>query len=418
MTKLLAIALSLTALLGALPVNSAVRPEAAPVASMDLMASVTARSHPDAVPAGEAPAAAADFAVRLLQAGMSGEENTLLSPLSVLCALSMTANGADGDTRSQMEAVLGMPVEELNTALRSWSAALPAEETCRLELANAIWFTDDPRFTVSQDFLQTNADWYGAGAYRSPFDQGTCGEINAWVQEHTGGMIDGILDSIPADAVMYLVNALAFDGQWAKTYEAHQLREGQFTAADGRVLPAELMWSVEKRFLQDEKAVGFVKPYEGGRYGFAALLPEEGVSLTDYAASLTGKKLTEMLEGAREVKVNAALPKFTSDYKAELSEVLAGMGMPLAFDRDLADFSLLGSWENGNLSIDKVIHKTHISVDERGTEAAASTAVGMVRTTAAIVEETREVILDRPFLYLIVDLENNVPVFIGTVNEL
>ena len=187
-------------------------------------------------------------------------------------------------------------------------------------------------------------------------------------------MIDGILDSIPADAVMYLVNALAFDGQWAKTYEAHQLREGQFTAADGRVLPAELMWSVEKRFLQDEKAVGFVKPYEGGRYGFAALLPEEGVSLTDYAASLTGKKLTEMLEGAREVKVNAALPKFTSDYKAELSEVLAGMGMPLAFDRDLADFSLLGSWENGNLSIDKVIHKTHISVDERGTEAAASTA--------------------------------------------
>ena len=125
-----------------------------------------------------------------------------------------------------------------------------------------------------------------------------------------------------------------------------------------------------------------------------------------------------MLEGAREVKVNAALPKFTSDYKAELSEVLAGMGMPLAFDRDLADFSLLGSWENGNLSIDKVIHKTHISVDEQGTEAAASTAVGMVRTTAAIVEETREVILDRPFLYLIVDLENNVPVFIGTVNEL
>lgn len=347
-----------------------------------------------------------------------GEENPLLSPLSIGLALSMTANGADGDTRSQMEAVLGMPVEELNTALRSWSAALPAEETCRLELANAIWFTDDPRFTVSQDFLQTNADWYGAGAYRSPFDQGTCGEINAWVQEHTGGMIDGILDSIPADAVMYLVNALAFDGQWAKTYEAHQLREGQFTAADGRVLPAELMWSVEKRFLQDEKAVGFVKPYEGGRYGFAALLPEEGVSLTDYAASLTGKKLTEMLEGAREVKVNAALPKFTSDYKAELSEVLAGMGMPLAFDRDLADFSLLGSWENGNLSIDKVIHKTHISVDERGTEAAASTAVGMVRTTAAIVEETREVILDRPFLYLIVDLENNVPVFIGTVNEL
>lgn len=418
MTKLLAIALSLTALLGGLPVNPAVRPEAAPVESVDLMASVTARSHPDAVPAGEATAAAADFAVRLLQAGMSGEENTLLSPLSVLCALSMTANGADGDTRSQMEAVLGMPVEELNIALRSWSAALPAEETCRLELANAIWFTDDPRFTVSQDFLQTNADWYGAGAYRSPFDQGTCGEINAWVQEHTGGMIDGILDSIPADAVMYLVNALAFDGQWAKTYEAHQLREGQFTAADGRVLPAELMWSVEKRFLQDEKAVGFVKPYEGGRYGFAALLPEEGVSLTDYAASLTGKKLTEMLEGAREVKVNAALPKFTSDYKAELSEVLAGMGMPLAFDRDLADFSLLGSWENGNLSIDKVIHKTHISVDERGTEAAASTAVGMVRTTAAIVEETREVILDRPFLYLIVDLENNVPVFIGTVNEL
>lgn len=418
MTKLLSLALSILLLAAnGVPAESQSAPaEPAPMTqSVNLMASVTANSHPDAVPSDTAPAAAADFAVKLLQAGMSGDENTLLSPLSVLCALSMTANGADGETLAQMESVLGMPVEELNAAIHSWTAALPED----LRLANAIWFTDDPLFTVGQDFLQANADWYGAGAYQAPMGQETCDEINAWVREHTDGMIDGILDSIPDNAIMYLVNALAFDGQWAAPYQEYQVQEAAFTSAAGQEQTANLMYSEEHFFLQDEHAVGFLKPYEGERYGFAALLPEEGMSLEDYAASLSGEKLTALLQEAQDTKVTAALPKFTSDFSTELSEVLSGLGMPLAFDLDLADFSALGTYQDANISISRVLHKTHISVDEQGTEAGAATAVEMVMRTSLVIEdEPKEVILNRPFLYMIVDLENNVPVFIGAVNHL
>ena len=385
--------------------------------SVNLMDSVTAQSQPDEAVPEDASAAAADFALRLLRAGMSEGENTLISPLSVLCALAMTANGAEGETRRQMEAVLGMPVEELNAALRSWTAALPREESCRFSLSNAIWFTDDSRFSVSRDFLQVNADWYGAGAYRAPFDQGTCDEINAWVQERTGGMIDGILDRISEDAVMYLVNALAFDGQWAEPYERDQVQEASFTTEDGRSLPAELMWSTEDRFLRDEHAVGFLKAYKGYRYAFAALLPEEGMSLEDYAASLTGQGVIDLLEGAQHAGVRAALPKFTGDCQAELSGVLSALGMPLAFDAASADFSALGRSESGNIFISRVLHRTHIAVDELGTRAAAASAVEMA-DMGGFIGETEEVVLDRPFLYMIVDLETNVPVFIGTAAEL
>ena len=364
--------------------------------------------------------AVADFGVRLFQTSYADGENTLISPLSVLCALSMTANGARGDTLTQMEEVLGLDTETLNKWVYSYMAQLTASEDAKLSLANSIWFRDHERLTVERDFLQTNADYFGASVYKAPFDETTLKDINAWVKEHTDDMIDGVLDEIPEEAVMYLINALAFDAKWRTEYEKSDVRDGLFHIldAEGTTREIELMHSTENQYLQDDLASGFIKYYKGGKYAFVAMLPNEGVSLKDYVASLTGQHIQQLLSNPEYVTVYAAIPKFEAEFSCEMAEILQNMGMKDAFDGDLADFSALGTSQRGNIRISRVIHKTFISVDEKGTKAAAVTVVEMSDECAAVIpEDYKTVILDRPFLYMLIDTETNMPFFIGTVAD-
>jgi len=356
--------------------------------------------------------------LELLRSGGT-EGNVLVSPVSVAYALAMTANGAKGETLAQMESVLGMPVEMLNFSFHEYLTGLPEGEKNTLHLANSVWFTDKESFTVDQDFLQTNADYYGADIYQTPLDDSAKAAINGWVKEHTKGMIPEIVDQIPESAVMYLVNALAFEAEWRDIYEEHQVRRGTFTTESGETQKAELMWSAENFYMEDENASGFLKFYDDREYAFAALLPNEGVSVADYAASLTGERLHALLAGVENTPVTAAIPKFETEYDCELSEVLAELGMPDAFDDGAADFSGLGTSTEGNIVISRVLHKTYINMDEKGTKAGAATAVEMTEESAMeYMEPPKEVILDRPFLYMIVDCEKWVPLFMGTLTEL
>ncbi len=356
-----------------------------------------------------------DFGLRLFQTAKQDGENTLVSPLSVLCALAMTANGAKGETREQMEAVLGMKAEELNEYLYTYMRDLAADENNWLNLANSIWFTADESFKVNGDFLQTNADYYGADLYKTPFDDGACRAINDWVKEKTHGMIPRILDQIPTDAVMYLINALAFEAEWAMPYDKHQVEEDVFTCAGGSQKTVEYLYGDVGQYLQDENATGFIKLYKGGDYAFAALLPDEGVSVDDYVDSLTGDRLHQVLTHPVSATVRTSIPKFESDYSAELRETLSSMGMPLAFDGDKADFTALGTADE-NIYISRVLHKTFISVTEKGTKAGAATVVEMAKNTSVHgPEEIRTVYLDRPFVYMLIDCRTNTPFFIGTM---
>ncbi|MBQ7922464.1 MAG: serpin family protein [Clostridia bacterium] len=389
--------------------------------SDDLMDGINQRSNAggDIVIADVSDAAVTDFAIRLFKESMEEGENTLVSPLSVLVALSMTANGADNETLSQMEAVLGMPIDQLNTWISNYMANLPEEETYKLSLANSIWFKDDPTFVVHEDFLQTNADYYGAGIYKSPFDDSTLKEINQWVEDNTDGMIKDILDQIPEDAVMYLINALAFDAEWQSIYKEYQIQDGKFTTEDGTVRDVELMYSTENKYLSDDKAEGFIKYYKDRKYAFAALLPNEGVSVSEYVASLDGEHLHEMLTGAKVTPVDAAIPKFETGYKVEMSGILKKMGMPDAFDGAIADFSKLGESTDGkNIIISRVIHQTYINVDGKGTKAGAATVVEMTTESAMEpMDPPKRVYLDRPFVYILIDCETNLPFFIGTMMD-
>ena len=353
-------------------------------------------------------AAVTDFSVNLFKESVEAGKNTLVSPLSVLYALAMTANGAQGDTLAQMEAVLGETVGPLN----GWLGSLDIGE--ELHLANGIWYRDDPSLTVEQSFLQTNADYYGAGIYKAPFDEGTLKAINSFVEENTAGMIKDILDQIPENAVMYLVNALAFEARWETVYKSDQVWETVFTTEAGTQQEVELMYSQEGKYLEDEQATGFLKYYEGGKYAFAALLPKEGVAVGDYVQSLTGAYLQELLGNAQQAKVNAAIPKFETAFDAEMSDILKAMGMTDAFDVSRADFSRMGADTEGNLFISRVLHKTFISVAEQGTKAGAATAIEMVAGAAAE-PVIKHVTLDRPFVYMILDCKTNIPVFMGTL---
>ena len=358
-----------------------------------------------------------DFAIRLFKASEESGKNTLISPLSVLCALAMTANGAEKETLAQMEEVLGMTTEELNLYLYSYMQNLPQGEKYKLSLANSIWFTEDERFTVSQNFLQTNADYYGADIYKAPFDKQTCKDINNWVKDKTDEMITEILDEIPADAIMYLVNALAFEAEWSEIYEKQQVRDGKFTKEDGTKRDVDFMYSTEGTYLEDENATGFKKYYKGGKYAFVAMLPNEGVSVSEYIASLTGESLNALLSNPQHGTVHTSIPKFETEYTVEMSEILKDMGMTEAFDMYNADFEGLGASTAGNIFINSVLHKTFISVGEKGTKAGAATIVEMNDGAAAEPQEPKEVYLDRPFVYMLIDCENNIPFFIGTMMD-
>lgn len=368
--------------------------------------------------AGANATSVTDFAVRLFQQSLEEDKNTLISPLSVISALGMTANGAKEETLAQMEQTFGIGVSDLNEYLHEYMEQLPEDKNrYKLSMANAIWFRDTESLTVEKEFLQTNANFYDAAVKKAPFDNSTLKEINAWVSDNTDGMIDNILDRIPDSAVMYLVNALAFDAEWQEIYYEHQVRDGEFTKEDGTKQEVQLMYSMERGYMEDDNAEGFIKYYADGKYAFVALLPKEGISVSAYADSLKGEELHTMLTNLSDRKVRAAIPKFESEYSLVMNDVLMDMGMKNAFDVDRADFSALGSSDNGNLYISQVRHKTFIAVDERGTKAGAATIVEMADGAAMEMEEPAVIYLDRPFVYMIVDCEEWVPVFIGVVHS-
>ena len=356
----------------------------------------------------------ADFAIKLFQQTRDGNKNSLISPLSVMLALSMTANGAKGETLAQMEALLGgdIPMETLNEYLYSYIKTLPSEKTAKLNIANSIWFRDNG-FKAEKAFLQKNADYYGAEAYKSVFDEKTLRDINNWVKKNTDGMIEKIIDDLDPDAVMYLINTVLFDAEWENIYKKDEISDSTFTALDGTKRTISMMYSTEQRYLDDGKATGFIKPYKSG-YSFVALLPNGDVSLSDYVASMTGKSFIDTIKSAKDVPVETAIPKFSYDYDIEMSGALKALGMTKPFDAAKADFSALS--DSGNIFISRILHKAYIAVDEKGTKAGAATAVE-IKETAAIVG-IYSVTLDRPFVYAIIDDATGLPVFIGTVTDI
>lgn len=372
---------------------------------LDLLSAIIRQSSQEKPATPALSGSMADFSLALLQSSYRSGENTILSPYSMYLTLAMTANGAAGDTRSQMESILGMSVEELNL----YALNLQTTDNAEVTTANSIWLRDS--FSPLETYLQTLKDHYDPQVYSVPFDPETLNTMNHWIETHTNGRITNALDRMDANVMLYLINTLTFDASWKTLYTTQDITPQTFYGTNGEQV-VEMMTSTENRFLHDGKATGFLKSYENERYSFMALLPNEGISLESYLSSLSGDQLVQMIQTAESTKVVATMPKVQLETAVEMKDVLTSMGMVDAFTMN-ADLSGINGEQD--LYISRILHKTYLQVDEAGTQAGAVTIEEIV--CKGVVLNQEYVFLNRPYLMGIYDHANDCFLFLGTVEN-
>ncbi len=343
--------------------------------------------------------------------------NIFISPLSVSMALGMTYNGAREETKAAMEeclALKGMTVDEINESYQSLIDLLKQlDPRVKFDIANSIWYRQG--FSFKQDFLDINHEYFDAEVAGLDFSdqEGSKKIINDWVSDKTNDKIPGIVDRINPSDVMFLINAIYFKGDWTTRFDEADTRELQFTRPDGSRVNVDGMHLDEAKmsFLANNDVIGLQMPYGTGDFAMTLLMPREGTDIDALIANLDESSWDNWLSGFRTDENNIVVPRFKLSYKLMLNDVLAALGMGVAFDENNADFS--GISEDAQLFISRVMHKSFIQVDEKGTEAAAATSVGMGTTSTAPVSW----IFSRPFIYVISATESNTILFMGKMAE-
>ena len=363
------------------------------------------------------------FALNLYQALRSQDGNMILSPFSISLALAMTYAGARGDTEAQMADVLHFsPQEQIHPAFNALDLALEDsslvldedQEPMKLSVANSIWAEQTMNFLP--DFLDTLSVNYGAGIRLLDFankPDPSRREINDWVSDETKGKIKNLLpqNSVDANTKMVLVNAIYFNANWLKPFDANDSYDGVFQLLDGSEARVRMMgMQSDLNYMVGDGYAMVELPYAGGTAAMDLLVPKEG-NFKEIEAQVDKEMLDDALVQLKPTSLNLRMPKFTFDSFFPLSDTLKGMGMPLAFDSGNADFS--GMTNDQELFIGDVIHKAFVWVDEKGTEAAAATAVIMEAASAALAQES--LIIDHPFLFFIRDAKSGQILFMGRV---
>ncbi len=360
-----------------------------------------------------------DYSMRLFAGSVTEGTNSMISPVSVMMALDMVAAGAHGETQDQITDLFceGASQEQVEHFCRDLLDRYEESKDVELHLANSIWIKDTIADGINEDYLVLTDHIFDAEVVLAPFDRTTVDAVNGWCDEKTDGMIDHLLDEITPDTKLILLNATALDAPWADPYEDLQVREETFTNADGDKEDVKMLNSTEYSYFETEDAVGFMKYYEGGEYAFLAILPEESMTVDQYVQSLTGEKYMEFWNSrTTDYDVWTKLPEFTYEYELTMNDVLADMGMKQAFNSATADFT--GITDYIDLYIELVLHKTFIEVGQYRTRAAAVTVVEMTDGCAMVeLSEIKEVYLDRPFVYAIVEVDTGMPLFIGTLQS-
>jgi len=369
----------------------------------------------------ENDAAFSQFAVELLRQNRTEGENTLLSPLSAALALGMTSAGADGDTAAGFADLFGIDLG----SLLSYCLALTEDYadpggSTESTLVNSLWC--DPDLTLKDAFILTCQHYFAAQLFHADLqDSATVKAVNDWVKEATQGLIPDVVDRFSDEAVLALVNAVYLKNKFQVPFETPQSEwTMDFTAADGTVTTPRGMsnGTRNEQFIAAQDGRGVVLPYDDGRLGLLLMLPDEGIALTDYLAAWTGETVKALLDAREERRTSLVVPKFKAEWAGSLADSLARMGLEDAFDPEKADFAAMGECEAGPLYIGDVIHKTAFELNEKGTEAAAVTAVIMDFGAAPPPEDLVVLRFERPFVYGIVDLETGTPLFLGTAETL
>jgi serpin B len=359
-----------------------------------------------------------DFGFALLGRVVSEEErpNVVLSPLSASMALAMTLNGADGATFDAMRSTLGfagLTREEINASYRDLIDMLTGlDPEVQFDIANAIWANEDIPFQDA--FFQAVAAAFDASAESRDFsDPATLAAINDWVEQSTGGLIDSIVDQLDPALVMLLVNAIYFDGAWTRQFDPLETRRQLFTRPDGSTVEVDMMTmgDAEVPLGGGGGYTAVELPYGGEAFSMVVVVPQGTSSARDLAASLDTPAWDALIASlAPRELAELGLPKFTLTFDAYLNDALRAMGMDVAF-RPGADFTLMSPLGD-QMCISFVRQKTYVEVDERGTRAAAVTAVGVGVTSLP-----PSLIVDRPFVFAIRERLSGTILFVGVVED-
>jgi len=344
-------------------------------------------------------------------------KNVMVSPLSISLALSMALNGADGATKSDMINALGLTdlsVNEINQVYSDLVTALKKADTdVVLNVANSIWIKKG--FSVLDTFVTTNQKYYDATVSTLDFNQATLNTINSWVNQKTNSKIPKILDEISSDEIMFLINAIYFNGKWQIQFEKSQTQNGSFTPETGATVTVPLMKIKDKFGYSEQAGYEALKlPYGRGKFGMVILLPDVGKTPDQVIAQMTSSDWAALNTSLiANNKVDVWLPRFKFTWESDLKDILTSLGMGIAFSSTDADFSKINS--TSQLYITKVKHKTFVEVDEEGTTAAAATSVGIGFTSVGPGGPEFHAI--RPFLFFITEEDTGAILFAGKVEN-
>lgn len=348
-------------------------------------------------------------------------KNIFLSPASVSLILSLTLNGAQGPTRDGMLSALqlkGLSAEEVNAANQALQTVLAnPDPKVQLSVSNSIWYRQG--LTLKAGLAETAKTHYGAAIKALDFDKADSPkQINQWVQKQTNKKIDGVIDGeIPQDAVMYLINAIYFNGTWKKPFDPKQTREASFTRADGTSKQHPLMHMNDRmRYYADDRFQAVALPYGEGRISLYVLLPAKETGLDGLIGHLTPERWADLMTRMPAREGILELPKVKLEYKTELNAAMKALGMAQALTPSQADFSGLFEGHGKDLYISKILHKSFLDLNERGTEAAAVTSVE-VRLTSAPADGPFRMTVDLPFLMAIRDDQTGALLFVGAITD-
>lgn len=352
------------------------------------------------------------------------EENPVLSPTSAYMALSLAGTGAQGETLEQMQMVLG---EDLYSLPQELMSTMPVnEDGLKVSLANSAWIDDE--FYAEKQWLEDAEAYYQAEAVNADLKTESIKDrVNEWVEKKTEGMIKDFLNQpFSDDTKLVLFNTIYFNGKWAAPFKAEATHKDDFTNTAGDVIQVEMMSAHGKHvdYFDGDLGDGVVLPYRGERYAFVAMKPADGITVRQMYEQMSNEQtfmeeMTELIGSKQNIKVNLLLPKFEVSFDKILNDSFINMGMVRAFDSQNAEFQKLGVSNKGlPLYINLVRQKAVVRVDEEGTEAAAVTMVVMNELMSARpTEPPLDVHFDEPFLYMIWDNENNLPLFMGIMDD-
>lgn len=360
------------------------------------------------------------FGLKLFREIVANEPdiNIFISPLSVSMALGMTYNGAKGETKTAIQETLelhGLTLEEVNGSYKNLINILSnLDPKVLFEIANSIWYREG--IAVKDEFLNLNQTYFNAEVEDLDFgDDASCDIINGWVDEKTHGKINEILKP-PIDplAIMFLINAIYFKGDWTIQFDPEDTKENSFQLMDGSSDKCNMMAMQDTlSYFENEIFQAIDLLYGDGDYSMTVFLPkaENGEDVNTLSARLTEDNLESWLGSFTEVEVLLYMPKFEVEYEIKLNDALKALGMEIAFTPGLADFTNIANME---LYISQVRHKTYIKVDEEGTEAAAVTIVEIFTTS---LPEFPTMNINHPFLFLIREHNSNSILFMGKITN-